>query len=101
MEIHTSSFRTLDDTLHVGNLAFTTTEEGLRKFFEAAGRKVALAKVITNYKSGRSRGFAFVRMASVDDAEAGLELDGSELDGRQITVGKGREKSLRRPRSRK
>ncbi len=99
MEFSTStSFKTLDDTVYVGNLSFSTTVEQLEQFMTSNGRQVARATLVTNYKSGRSRGFAFVRMTSMDEAEAALELDGNELDGRSITVSKGREKSLRRPR---
>lgn len=91
-----SSFKTIDDTLYVGNLSFTTSDEDVRKFFVGAGRKVARTSIVTNYKSGRSRGFAFVKMASIDEADAAMELNGSELDGRAISVGKGRQRTLRR-----
>ena len=91
-----SSFKTIDDTLYLGNLSFSTTGEDIRRFLTEAGRKVESASLVTNYKSGRSRGFAFVRMSSIDEADAALELNGTELDGRAISVGKGRQRSLRR-----
>ena len=93
-----ASFKTLEDTLYVGNLAFSTTEAAVRDHFTAEGRTVRQVTLVTNYKSGRSRGFGFVRLGSVDEADAALGLDGSELDGRAISVGKGREKALRRVR---
>ena len=91
-----ATFKTIDNTLYVGNLPFTATEEELRALFTASGRKVADAKVICNYKTGRSRGFGFVRMETTEEADAALELDGTELSGRAISVGKGKHKTLRR-----
>jgi RNA recognition motif-containing protein len=91
-----SSFKTIEDSLYVGNLSFSTTGEDVRQFLTRAGRKVEKASVVTNYKSGRSRGFAFVRMASVEEADAALELDGTELGGRPVAIAKGRQPTLRR-----
>ena len=91
-----SSFKTIEDTLYVGNLSFSTTAADVRGFFTAAGRKVDQASIVTNYKSGRSRGFAFVRMMSIDEADAALELNGNEFAGRALSIGKGRQRSLRR-----
>lgn len=91
-----SSFKTIDDTLYVGNLPFSVGVEDVRRFFTSAGRKVERASIVANYKTGRSRGFAFVQMSSIDEADAALELDGTELGGRAVTVGKGRQRSLRR-----
>ena len=72
--------------LFVGNLAFATTDDSLRRHFESAGT-VEEATVINDRDTGRSRGFGFVRMGSDDEAKAALEaLNGTELDGRQIRV---------------
>lgn len=69
-------------SVFVGNLAFSTREEGLRRFFEKVGRvrDVRLAK---NY-DGRSKGFAFVEFEDRDTAEKAAALSGSDLDGRPI-----------------
>ena len=91
-----ATFKTIDNTLYVGNLPFSTTDEELRAIFTASGRKVADAKVISNYKTGRSRGFGFVRMESNEEADAALDLDGTEFSGRKISVGRGKHKTLRR-----
>ena len=45
--------------LYVGNLAYSTTDEGLREFFSAAG-EVKTAEVVIERSSGRSKGFGFV-----------------------------------------
>jgi len=72
--------------LYVGNLAFSTTSEELRELFAAAGT-VESASVIEDRETGRSRGFAFVEMATDEEAEAAIEaFNGKEFDGRNLTV---------------
>lgn len=72
--------------LFVGNLPFATTNEQLRELFERFGACES-ATVVTDRVSGRSRGFGFVEMASDDDASRAVsELDGSDYQGRKLTV---------------
>ena len=72
--------------LFVGNLPFSTTSDQLREVFGRIG-ECESATVVTDRVSGRSRGFGFVEMTSEDDAaRAVTELDGSELEGRKLTV---------------
>ncbi len=72
--------------LFVGGIAFSTTNDRLREFFTPAGTVVS-ANVITDPDTGRSRGFGFVEMASADEAEQAVtQLNGRELDGRQLKV---------------
>ncbi|CDP05821.1 unnamed protein product [Coffea canephora] len=62
-------------------LSKRTTTEGLRTAFEKFGQVVD-AKVVTDRASGFSKGFGFVRYASLEDAAAGIEgMDGKFLDG--------------------
>ncbi len=78
--------------LFVGSLAYATTDDSLKAFFEEIG-EVERAKVATDRDTGRSRGFGFVTF--VDEAnnqKAVDELNGKELDGRAINV------SIARPR---
>jgi len=73
--------------LFVGGLSWDTTDEELRKAFEAHG-EVVEAVVIKDRGTGRSRGFGFVTYADANEGKvATRELDGSELDGRNIKVG--------------
>ncbi|MDD3647379.1 MAG: RNA-binding protein [Candidatus Dojkabacteria bacterium] len=70
----------------VGGISWDTTEEGLKEFMGQAG-EVVEAKIIKDKFSGRSKGFGFVTFAD----EAGMkkaieELNGKELDGRQLKV---------------
>jgi RNA recognition motif-containing protein len=80
----------LNKKLYVGNLPFTTTEEDLREMFAAHG-EVTSAKVITDRETGRSRGFAFVEMASGAE-EAMRALDGNQFGGRPLRVNEAQER---------
>jgi RNA recognition motif-containing protein len=70
----------------VGNLAYSTTDDGLRDFFAAAG-EVKTAEVVIERSSGRSKGFGFVEMASEDGAQDAINtLNGKMLDSRPIRI---------------
>jgi RNA recognition motif-containing protein len=78
--------------MYVSNLGFHTSDDDLRKLFEAFGQ-VSSAKVVTDRESGRSRGFGFVEMASSDEANTAMaKLNGKEIEGRSISVSVAREK---------
>lgn len=80
--------------LYVGNLAYGTTSDDLRGLFEQYGT-VNSSQVIMDRETGRSRGFGFVEMA--DGAEQAIEaLNGTELQGRTITVNEARPRDDRR-----
>lgn len=82
--------------LFVGNLSFRTSSEDLRTAFSAAGN-VESASVIEDRETGRSRGFAFVEMATPEEAQAAIDaFHGKEIDGRALTVN---EAKPREPRS--
>ncbi|GAB2229645.1 hypothetical protein Droror1_Dr00013894 [Drosera rotundifolia] len=75
--------------LFVGNLAFSIDSAKLAGVFETAG-SVEMVEVIYDKVTGRSRGFGFVTMSTVEDVEAAAEqLNGYELEGRQIRVNAG------------
>jgi cold-inducible RNA-binding protein len=79
--------------LYVGNLSFSTTEEALQNEFSAHGQVEEVA-VITDRDTGRPRGFAFVTMNNDGEARAAIEaINGTELDGRTITVNEARPKA--------
>ena len=84
--------------LYVGNLSYSTTQESLQAEFGAHGQVEEVA-VIADRETGRPRGFAFVTMAKDDEARAAIEaINGTELDGRTITVNEARPKPDRGPR---
>jgi RNA recognition motif-containing protein len=73
-------------SIFVGNLSFGTTEARLRQAFERYG-KVARVKIITDRQTGRPRGFGFVDMPRLDDAdEAIYRLHNSSFCGRILSV---------------
>jgi cold-inducible RNA-binding protein len=79
--------------LYVGNLSFSTTEDALQNEFSAHGQVEEVA-VITDRDTGRPRGFAFVTMSNDGEAQAAIEgLNGTELDGRTITVNEAKPKA--------
>ena len=78
--------------LFIGSLAYATTDDSLKAFFEQIG-PVASARVITDRESGRSKGFGFVEFENeADNQKAVDQLNGKDLDGRAINV------SLARPK---
>jgi len=75
-----------ENKLYVGNLSFNTTDEQLAQVFSEFGQ-VARASVVTDRETGRSRGFAFVEMATAEEANAAMEaMNGQMVEGRTLTV---------------
>jgi len=82
--------------LYCGNMSYDTTEDALRALFAGVG-EVESVNIITDRRSGRSKGFAFVEMATEEEAQAAIsQLNGTTLDDRQINVAEARPQ---RPRS--
>jgi RNA recognition motif-containing protein len=80
--------------LYVGNLPFSADESAIRSLFEQNDRKVEEVKLITDRDTGRPRGFGFVEMGSSEDADKAIrDLNGHELDGRQLNVNEARERT--------
>ena len=72
--------------IYVGNLSFDTNETQLQAAFASYGA-VSTARIATDRDTGRPRGFGFVEMASQQEAQAAIAgLNGSELQGRTLTV---------------
>ena len=81
--------------IYVGNLAFTVSEEDLKKAFEAFGQ-VASVNLIRDQYSHQSKGFGFVEMPESSEAQAAISaLNGKELNGRSLTVNQARPKTDR------
>ncbi len=82
----------METRLYVGNLAYSATEEELKSMFGQAGTVTSVA-VIKDRETGRSKGFAFVEMASEADAQQAIDmLNGKKVGGRDLRV------SIARPR---
>ena len=76
--------------LYVGNLSFNVDTNQLEDLFAAHGT-VESAQVIMDRDTGRSKGFVFVEMSSDEEAQAAIsDLDGKEVDGRNLRVDEAR-----------
>ncbi|MEZ5387219.1 MAG: RNA-binding protein [Prosthecobacter sp.] len=74
------------DRLYVGNLSYDATESDLFELFNGVG-SVRNAEVVVNSRTQRSKGFAFVTMASVDEARRAVtELSGKDFMGRPLQL---------------
>ena len=79
--------------LYVGNLSFNTTNQDLNELFGAIGT-VESSNIIEDRETGRSRGFGFVEMSSQAEGESAIaELNGKEVDGRQLKVNEAKPQS--------
>lgn len=78
-------------TLYVGNLPWSTKAEDLVDAFSSYGEVIS-GRVISDRETGRSRGFGFVEVSD-DDAERIIEsMNGTEMNGRVITVNEAKPK---------
>jgi cold-inducible RNA-binding protein len=81
--------------LFIGNLPFTTTENDLQDHFGQAGGVVAV-NIMQDRATGRSRGFAFIEMASQDDASKAITMfHQKDFQGRPLTVNEARPREER------
>ena len=80
--------------IYVGNIPFRATNDDLQKVFEAHGEVVSVF-LPTDRQSGRPRGFGFVEMSDEDGKKAIEELDGFEMEGRNLRVNEARPKEER------
>jgi RNA recognition motif-containing protein len=81
--------------LFVGNLSFNVTENDLQDAFAAHGT-VLETNLMMDRATGRPRGFAFVTMGSPEEAQKAISaLNGTALDGRNLTVNEARAREER------
>ena len=85
----------MSSKIYVGGLPYATTDAQLQEIFSAHGT-VESARVITDKFTGRSRGFGVVEMASQEEAQKAIQaLNGTDLDGRNLTVNEARPQEKR------
>jgi RNA recognition motif-containing protein len=90
----------------VGNLAYSTTDEGLKAFFAPVQSEILSVQV--SVRGTRSKGYGFIALASKEAAEKAITLlHMKELDGREVMVElakpsdqKDKEKKERKPKRR-
>src|SRR6187549_1342516 len=75
--------------IYVGNLSFQTSENDLSDLFTQFG-EVESVSIITDRDTGRSKGFGFVAMSDDSAEKAISQLNGTELNGRALTVNEAR-----------
>ena len=72
--------------LYVGNLSFDAVESDLSDLFAGVGA-VQNAEIVSHRETQKSKGFAFVTMASLEEAKrAVIELHDKEFMGRRLVV---------------
>ena len=77
---------------YVGNLPYTTNEQDLQDLFATAGT-VDSINVMRDMATGRARGFAFVEMATDEEAQQAISmLNERDFGGRNLTVNEARPK---------
>jgi len=85
----------MNNKLHVGNLAFETSEIELEDLFNEVAPTTEVS-LMQDRASGQSRGFAFVTMQTQEGATAAItRLNGSEVNGRAMSVTEARPKEER------
>ena len=78
--------------IYVGNLSWNLKDQDLSNLFAPFG-EVASAKIVTDKFTQRSKGFGFVEMPDDEQAQAAIaQLNGSEVDGRNLVVNESRPK---------
>ena len=76
----------MSSTLYVGNLPFKISDDDLMAHFNSAGKAINVSHS-RDRASGRSNGCGFIEMEDLESANSAVkELNGSELEGRTITV---------------
>ena len=72
-------------TIFIGNLAFSTDKNELQDAFGKFGI-ISEINIPTNRETGQPRGFAFVKFETEDAAKEALSMDGQELNSRSLKV---------------
>jgi nucleolin len=73
------------DSVFVGNLSWSATEQDLEQHFAGCGTIISV-KIPVNRATGRQKGFGYVTFSSRDEADKALKLSGSDVCGRSIRV---------------
>lgn len=73
------------DQIYIGNLPYHVGENDLNDYFSRFGT-IESIKIIRNFRTGRSKGYAFVTYASAKQAIKALDAHGKDLKGRSLVV---------------
>lgn len=75
----------MNEQIYVGNLPYRANEQDLREYFSDFG-KLESVRIIRNFKTGDSKGYAFVTYKTPREAVAALVANGKEMQGRAMVV---------------
>lgn len=75
----------INEQIYVGNLPYRVTESDLRRYFSKFGMPQSV-RIIRNFKTGESRGYAFVTYDCTDEARSALAAHGDDMQGRPMVV---------------
>jgi RNA recognition motif-containing protein len=84
----------MNKRIYVGNLSYQTTESYLAGLFEQMG-EVESVNIITDRDTGRSKGFGFVEMGAEEADKAIAQFNGTEFNGRTLSVNEARPREER------
>ncbi len=85
--------------IYVGNISYSTTEEGLENLFSQYG-EVEAVKIITDRETGRAKGFGFITMNDDAAAQNAIdELNEKEFEGRTLRINEARPREERPKRN--
>jgi len=88
----------MGNRVYIGNIPFKATEENIRGLFAEIGEVVSI-DLVTDARTGKPKGFAFVVMASDGEAQKAIEsLNGTLLLDRPLSVS---EANTQQPRERR
>lgn len=85
--------------VYVGNLSYNVNEQELETLFSEYG-SISSVRLIKDYDTGRSKGFAFIEFDNETQAKSALQLNDKEVQGRSIIVNLARDKRPKSPRER-
>ena len=85
------------NSLFVGNLPWSTTEDELRAKFEEHVKVIAV-RLISDKMTGRAKGFGFVEVEDADMDKAISSMNGQKIGDREIVVNEARPRTERSPR---
>lgn len=83
----------MNTRLFVGNLPFDATRQDLERYFAKAGR-VRSARIVIDTESGRSKGYGFVEMETLEAATNAIQLSRFPLGGRTLKVSEVKHETL-------
>ena len=75
----------INDQIYVGNLPYRIQENDLHGYFSRFG-PIETIKIVRNFRTGRSKGYAFVTYESAKQAVKALAAHGKDLHGRSMVV---------------